>query len=209
MNLDNRAEKRKYPRACFNWPVTLINDQGSMIFGRVRDISSGGVLVNTGTRLQIDEQIRLAIEISGFDDVISATGKVVRTFLLDVQRSSFVYALGICFTEMSAEDHRYFTGNLAPEWKEIPHIVKEKQKTLHTEKKNYILPAIILVVVMFIVFTQKYINKTKTTQVESSGQSYKKETEPIEIKPVNHIKINELIIINDAKMLRALPDSAE
>ena len=209
MNLDNREEKRQYPRASFNWPVTLINEQGSMTFGRVRDISRGGVLVNTGTRLQIDEQIRLAIEISGFDDVISATGKVVRTFLLDVQRSSLTYAFGICFTEMSAEDHRSSTGDLAPEWKEIPHIVREKQETLHAEKKSYILPAIILVLVMFIVFTQKYINKTKTTQVESSGQSYQKEAEPIKIKSVNHIKINELIIINDAKMLRGLHDSAE
>lgn len=119
MNLDNGAEKRQYPRACFDWPVTLISDHGTTIVGRVRDISRGGVLVHTGTGLQIDEQVRLAIEISDFDDVISAKGKVVRTLLLDEQRSSPTYALGICFSEMSAEDYRYFTGNLAPEWQEL------------------------------------------------------------------------------------------
>ncbi len=209
MNSDNWVEKRQYPRACFDWPVTLISNQGTTIVGRVRDISRGGVLVHTETVLQLDEQVRLAIEISDFDDVISAKGKVVRTLLLDEQRYSSTYALGICFSEISAEDYRYFTGNIASEWKEIRHIFKEKQETLHTEKKSYILPAIILVVVMFIVFTQKYINKTKTTQVEASGQSYQKEMEPIEIKPVNHVKINKLKIIKDAKELLDLHDSAE
>ena len=199
MNLDNGTEKRQYPRACFDWPVTLISNQGTTIVGRVRDISRGGVLVHTGTVLQIDEQVRLAIEISDFDDVISAKGKVVRTLLLDEQSSSPTYALGICFSEMSAEDYRYFTGNIASEWKEIRH----------TEKKSYILPAIILVMVTFIVFSLKYINKTKTTQVESSGQSYQKETESIEIKPASHVIINELKIIDNARRLQDLHDSAE
>ena len=209
MKTDDLTEKRQYPRACFDWPVTLISDQGTTIVGQVKNISRGGVLVHTGTELQIDEQVRLAIEISDFDDVISARGKVVRTLLLDEQSSSPTYAVGICFSEMSAEDYRYFTGNIASEWEENHLISEEKQETFHTGKKRYILPAIFFAVLIFIVFTQKYINDSKLTQVESSAQSYQQETEPIKTESVTHVKINDLTISNNAKMLQKMYGSAE
>ncbi len=118
MDLDLWVEKRQHPRASFNWPVTLISSQGTTALGKVRDISRGGVLVHVETLLQINEQVRLAIEIPNFNDVISATGEIVRTLLLEEQSSPFTYGLSIRFTKISEEDCRYFTGNLATEWQE-------------------------------------------------------------------------------------------
>lgn len=117
MNVDLWTEKRQYPRASFNWPVTLIGNEGTPILGRVKDISRGGVLVHVETILKINEQVQLAIEIPEVDDVISAIGKITRTSVLNEQNSSLTHGLSIRFTKISEEDCKYFSGNLAPEWR--------------------------------------------------------------------------------------------
>jgi LysM repeat protein len=117
MKLDLWTEKRQYPRASLNWPVTLISNDGTTILGRVKDMSRGGVLVHVETILKIDKQVRLAIEIPEVDDVVSAIGKITRTRVLDEQNSSFTHGLSIRFTKISVEDCKYFSGNLAPEWR--------------------------------------------------------------------------------------------
>jgi len=142
MTPNTRPEKREYPRARFDWPVTIVDEEGRTIPGKVKDISRGGALVHVGTNLEVNHQVRLAIELPDFDDVISANGKVVRSFLINEQKLPPVYALGIIFTEVSTEDLRYFTGNLAPEWaqqevKEKQHI---KQCLIHQEQKKRALP---------------------------------------------------------------------
>lgn len=121
MTSDNWSEKRQFARACFDWPVTLISSKGSTIHGQVMDISRGGALVHIETKLKINEEVKMAIEIPDFDDAILAVGEVKRinrVLNLDEQKSSDSYELGISFTEISAEDSRYFSGNLAPEWQD-------------------------------------------------------------------------------------------
>ena len=131
MNLDLWTEKRQYPRASLNWPVTLISNEGTTILGRVKDMSRGGVLVHVETILKIDEQVRLAIEIPEVNDVVSAIGKITRTRVLDEQNSSFTHGLSIRFTKISEEDCKYFSGNLAPEWRKTDTGDKQsaRQKT--------------------------------------------------------------------------------
>lgn len=121
MTSDNWSEKRQFARACFDWPVTLISSKGSTIHGQVMDISRGGTLVHVDTKLKINEEVKLAIEIPDFDDAILAVGEVKRinrVLNLDKQKSLDTYEIGISFTEISAEDSRYFSGNLAPEWQD-------------------------------------------------------------------------------------------
>ncbi len=116
MDVDIWTEKRQHPRASFDWPVTLISREGATILGRVKDISRGGVRIHVENVLQISEQVRLAIEIPEVGDVISATGEIIRTMVLDDQSSSLTHGLSIRFTKISKEDCKYFCGNLAPEW---------------------------------------------------------------------------------------------
>jgi len=138
MNLKKHIEKRQYPRALFDWPVTLTIGDGVAIVGRVKDISRGGVLVHIETKLQVDKQVQLAIEVLDFSDVISAKGKVVRIVRALVpgkQKSTAIYAVSISFTEISVEDCRYFTGNLAQAWQNPVTGEKKPERRMRGERR--------------------------------------------------------------------------
>ena len=101
MSTHKWKEKRQSVRSSFGWPVALINFQGATISGRVRDISSGGTLIHIKTKLEVNDQIELVINIPDLNDVMSAIGTVVKVVVLDEETSSPTYALGICFTKMT------------------------------------------------------------------------------------------------------------
>jgi LysM repeat protein/Tfp pilus assembly protein PilZ len=138
MYLKKHIEKRQYPRALFDWPVTLTIGDGVAIVGRVKDISRGGVLVHIETKLQVDKQVQLAIEVLDSSDVISAKGKVVRivrALVSGKQKSTAIYAVSICFTEISVEDCRYFTGNLAKVWQNPVTGEKKPERRMRGERR--------------------------------------------------------------------------
>lgn len=128
MSTTNWKEKRKVVRASFGWPAALINGQGAIIHGRVRDISSGGALVHISTKLKVNDQIELAIDIPEFKDGISAKGTIVRVNILDEEISSHTYALGIRFTKMSSRGLEYFSGTLPSGWKRPVIDEKDRQE---------------------------------------------------------------------------------
>ncbi|NTV51298.1 MAG: LysM peptidoglycan-binding domain-containing protein [Desulfobulbaceae bacterium] len=61
------------------------------------------------------EQFRMVIEIPEHDDAISVKGVVIRTSPGHTENGQPSFASGIMFTEITKEDLRYLTGNLAPE----------------------------------------------------------------------------------------------
>ena len=107
--------RRQHPRATFDWPLTIVRD-GETIFGRIVNISRGGALIRIPVELRPKEQFRMVIEIPEYDDVISVKGMVIRTSREKTDNGQPSFTSGILFTEISKEDLRYFTGNLAPEW---------------------------------------------------------------------------------------------
>ncbi len=111
------GNKRQYRRAKFNWPVTVIKDNLT-IQGRVQNLSRGGALINIYVELFPSEHIRMAIEIPEYDDVISAKGEVIRCIPVKAEKGLPFFRAGVRFTEISKDDLRYFTGNLAPEWQD-------------------------------------------------------------------------------------------
>ncbi len=115
---DRRQENRRaHPRVEFNWPAILLNDQGR-IQGKIKDISRGGALVLVNSRVELGESVKMVVELTEFDDVITAKGLIVRVVSLSDDDDVPLYGLGVQFTEISEQDLRYFTGNLAPEWQE-------------------------------------------------------------------------------------------
>jgi PilZ domain len=102
-------EKRQSVRSSYGWPEALVNFQGTTHRGRVRDISSGGALIHINTRLEVDDQIELTVNIPDIDDVMSATGTVVNVTIVDDASSSLSYAVGIRFTRMAC-----WSGESAP-----------------------------------------------------------------------------------------------
>jgi hypothetical protein len=107
--------RRQHPRATFDWPLTIVRD-GETIFGRIVNISRGGALIRIPVELHPKEQFRMVIEIPEYDDVISVKGVVIRTSPDNTEDGQPSFFSGIMFTEITKEDLRYFTGNLAPEW---------------------------------------------------------------------------------------------
>jgi hypothetical protein len=101
MTTNKWKEKRQSVRSSFGWPVALINFQGATISGRVRDISSGGALIHINTKLEVNDQIQVAINIPDINDFMLAIGTIVKVFVLDEEASSPTYALGICFTKVT------------------------------------------------------------------------------------------------------------
>ena len=101
MTTNKWKEKRQSVRSSFGWPVALINFQGATISGRVRDISSGGALIHIKTKLEVNDQIELAINIPDINDFMSGIGIVLRVVVLDKEAFSPTYALGFRFTKMT------------------------------------------------------------------------------------------------------------
>ena len=101
MSTHKWKEKRQSVRSSFGWPVALINFQGATINGRVRDISSGGALIHIKTKLGVNDQIELVVNIPDLNDVMSAIGTIVNVVVLDEETSSPTYAVGVCFTKMT------------------------------------------------------------------------------------------------------------
>ena len=109
--------RRKYPRGLVDWPVTVISASGSC-HGKAANISRGGAFIYLSEELSVGDHVRLAFEVPDFQDVIVAKGEILRSLPLkrdDEQK--FPHGIALKFTEISDENLKFFTGNLAPEWK--------------------------------------------------------------------------------------------
>lgn len=115
---DRRTQsRRKNPRALVDWPVTIMSTKGSYQ-GKAANISRGGALIQLSQELITGDTVRLAFEVPDYQDVIVAKGEILRVF--DLKRGDeqeFSHGAALQFTEISDENLKYFTGNIAPEWK--------------------------------------------------------------------------------------------
>ena len=108
--------RRRFTRASVRWPITIIN-QDKTLQGRVKNISRGGILVYLTEGLEINEKVRLAIDLPEYHDAITAEGEVLRVAeLKNIVDKKYSFALSIQFTDISSENLKYFSGNFAPEW---------------------------------------------------------------------------------------------
>lgn len=155
-----KHSRRKHARAEVDWPVTIAGDQNT-IQGRIKNISRNGALLYMPEELDLQEQIRLAVEIPECDDVISAKGEVVRTFSVITDRQVASFGIGVKFTEISDEDLRYFTGNLSPEWQED----YDDSSVLSRSGRSYVKQILYGLSVIFLIFFASYV-----LRLSNSGQ---------------------------------------
>jgi LysM repeat protein len=114
---DRRLHHRRgSARANAPWPVTIISGSKTLE-GRVQNISQGGVLVYLKENLAVHETIRIAVEIPDCSNVLTAEGEVIRATALDnIVDNQYACSAAIQFTNISPQDLKYFSGNLAPGW---------------------------------------------------------------------------------------------
>ena len=143
--------RRKHPRALVDWPVTIVSPAGSYQ-GKAANISRGGALVHLSQQLTVGDNVRLAFEVPDYQDVIVAKGEILRSFPLKQGEQDFSYGAALQFTEISEENSKYFTGNIAPEWKEefrdTGPIINDAVSQNVTPKRT-ILPWILVSVLLF------------------------------------------------------------
>ncbi len=111
--------RREFSRARVRWPVTIISNNKTL-HGRVQNISQGGVLVYLQENIEAHENIRIAVEIPDCSNVFTAEGEVIKATTLDnVADKKYACSAAIQFTNISPQDLKYFSGNLAPEWHKV------------------------------------------------------------------------------------------
>ncbi len=129
-------KRRKHPRAVVNWPVTVITQEATYQ-GKTVNISRGGALIHLASSLDIDENVRLAIEIPECQDAIIAKAEIVRAFPLKRgSEQQFSHGIACRFTEITEENLKYFSGNLASEWKEDFSEIDQYPQREHPQEKN-------------------------------------------------------------------------
>ena len=111
-------KRREYPRAAVDWPVTVITYKATYE-GKTIDASRGGALIHLEHQLDRGENVRLAFEIPECEDVIVARAEIVRVFPLKRGvEQPFSHGIALQFTEISEDNFKFFSGNLASDWKE-------------------------------------------------------------------------------------------
>ena len=172
-----KKSRRKYSRGLVDWPVTVISTSGSYQ-GKAANISRGGALIYLTEELNVGDHVRLAFEVPDFQDVIVAKGEVLRTLpLQEGDEQQFPYGIALKFTEISDENLKFFTGNLAPEWKadyvDNGPITNDIVSPNASRNKSYfpwILVIILLIPLAYFSYDsiqRKVINENSISEVES------------------------------------------
>ena len=114
-----RSHKRRaHSRAAVDWPVTVITYKATYQ-GKTIDASRGGALIHLEHQLDRGENVRLAFEIPECEDVIVARAEIIRIFPLKRgAEQPFSHGIALQFTEISEDNLKFFSGNLASNWKE-------------------------------------------------------------------------------------------
>jgi len=97
------VEKRRYPRAEVNWPVTLLTASGP-IEGEVKNISPGGAFVSCSDQPSLHETFRLVIKVPFERQYLLAKGRVARSNLYDPDDRTLSRGVAVRFTEISESD---------------------------------------------------------------------------------------------------------
>jgi len=169
---DRRStQRRQHPRATVPWPVTVLTEHDTL-YGRVENISRGGILVRLDQNLEQGESARLAVEISDTTDIITSRGEVVRTFALKRGgEQDFSFGVALKYTEINEQNLKFFSGNLAPEWADDYQEIESGRKTsfVKTISKNYYI-LLGLLVVLFVPFFFVTVFPDKQNKNESALQ---------------------------------------
>ncbi|HYA03968.1 MAG TPA: PilZ domain-containing protein [Syntrophobacteria bacterium] len=96
-------EKRRYPRAAVNWPVTMLTASGP-IEGEVKNISPGGAFITCSAQPGLNETFRLVIKVPFERQYLLATGRVARSSLYAPDDRVLLRGVAIRFTEISEDD---------------------------------------------------------------------------------------------------------
>ena len=100
--MGNSIERRKHSRIEVQWPVFLLDDEGTE--GEVRNISVTGMFIRCREPLHLNEIYRFSLRPPGHHP-IELNGKVIWSNLDDVGGGDTANGMGLYFVEIPDEDH--------------------------------------------------------------------------------------------------------
>jgi hypothetical protein len=104
--MEDRPERRKYPRFSLKWPIHVLTEHG-VVGGETRDVGLDGISICIDEPLPINQTFRMGI-IPTHHPMVEFTGKVVWSDLYCMGEEDTTYGVGLCFVEISEDDWRLF-----------------------------------------------------------------------------------------------------
>ena len=180
-------KRREHPRAAVDWPATVIT-YNATYQGKTINASRGGVLIHLTHQLDPGENVRIAIEIPECQEAIIAKAAIVRVFPLKRGvEQPFSHGIALQFTEITEDNLKFFSGNLAAEWNEdfieldrypqaaLPRQVKPRLSGhKHKHYALWIFAFILLIPILyllFISFAEKADNRQTAAQLNKRLQT--------------------------------------
>ncbi len=199
-----KSPRRLHSRAKVSWPAVVVSKHAT-IQGRVDNLSRGGALLHLEGPVEENESIRVAIEIPEYNDVISTVGRVVRLYSIDTKDEKYTYAVGVQFTDLSSEDLKFFTGNLAPEWEQS---YQEPARPLPLgqilkRSAGYLLfgvLAIILTVFAFESFTEDKIDSEQLVALETRLKNIESQLDILSDMTASNGKVKDQLLAIQAEL---------
>ena len=99
------TERRKEPRIEVTWPVAVFAEHGT-IEGETRNISISGLAIFCDEPLRLNESYRISISPPDHS-AVGLSGKVIRSDLYGIEGDDTTVGMGVCFVEISEQDHNY------------------------------------------------------------------------------------------------------
>ena len=99
------VERRRYPRAKIEWPVSIKTDQG-VVSGYTLNLSAGGATVRLKNPPLIHEIIEMTIKIPDIDRYLAAEAEVVWSTADIVDQELTLPIIGLRFTTIT-DQHRW------------------------------------------------------------------------------------------------------
>jgi c-di-GMP-binding flagellar brake protein YcgR len=97
------VERRRYPRAKIEWPVSVKTDQG-MVTGYTLNLSAGGATVRLQNPPLVHEIIEMTIKIPELDRLLSVEAQVVWSTADIVDKELTLPIIGLNFTTINDQD---------------------------------------------------------------------------------------------------------
>jgi len=97
------VERRRYPRAKIEWPVTVKTDQG-IVTGYTLDLSAGGATVRLKNPPLIHEIIEMTIKIPDIDRYLAVEAEVVWSTADIVDKELTLPIIGLRFITITDQD---------------------------------------------------------------------------------------------------------
>jgi hypothetical protein len=103
--------KRQHSRVRVSFPVTMVSGARSFD-GKVEDISLTGALVHCTELPNLNERLRLHIELLDHRYVIAVYAKIIRLDIHHTDEGAPAYDLGVTFIDISDEDLKFLSSKI-------------------------------------------------------------------------------------------------